>query len=547
MKYSTTQPMETNNAQANAAMSTARADRSAGKRKLRRREAGKPSLLSIFWILCTILVAYIGWTFNERPLTFSLSGLLVSACALLPSYLWCSGQVRGLPIWPLSCAGSLVTYGIQLLAAYTRFRGVSSDAIWNAALTVSGFLLIGTMVWRFWATRPSVRPASCLMIRAEEVTGILLGFVAFGAVYTMGNTAGWVDFLSGGVSTAVRGFMRGPTAFAVFVLGMRWGDKSLRPSQVAWFLSLVVFYLVADASSLYLISCIATGLMVLIGYAIGRRTVPWAMIAVFVLLFGAMHLGKGEMRKEYWGEDRSERPTLKPWQYPAFFAEWARCSMDAAVKGRAGGGEEPESLLERANTIYLLLQAQEMSPSEVPFLHGATYAIIPGSVIPRIFWARKVSPHDSTTMLNVHYGNQTWEEAQVTSIGWGMLNEAYANFGYAGCVALAVLLGTFYGLVTRWSVGFSSTSMRTFIGIFTMSFAIQTEMSAAVYISAYLQGLVALWVAVRIFAIRHSLGVVPAGLRSGRRRRVFSKRGVATGESRGKQNEEQPRPGFAGI
>lgn len=543
--------MEIDNAQSSRGMATAQPAGFIRHRQSRRAQLGNPGLLTVFWALCGILLAYVGWTFEERPLVFTLSGLLLSACALLPSYLWCSGKVRGLPIWPLSCAGALVTYGMQLLASYARFQGASGNAIWTAALTVAGFLLIGTVVWRFWVRRPCALPASCIMIRAEDITAILLWFLTFGAVYTMCNTAGWLNFLSGGVATAVRGFMRGPIAFTVFVLAMRWGQKSLRSSQAARFLSLTVFYLLADAASLYLISCIATGLMLLMGYVIGRKTIPWVMISTFVFVFGALHVGKGEMRKEYWGEELSERASVKPWEYLAFYAKWAGCSVNSAVKAETDE-DDSASLLERANTMYLLLQAQDMSPAEVPFLHGATYAIIPGSIVPRMFWARKVSPHDSTTMLNVHFGNQTWEEAQVTSIGWGMLNEAYANFGYAGCAALAVALGTFYGLMTRWSIGFPATSMRTFIGIFTMSFAIQTEMSAAVYISAYLQGLLALWVAVRIFAMRHSMQRVPenavtAVSRPRARRRAARQSIEATSEIQRERNEQQPRVSHATI
>ncbi len=473
-------------------------------RKRRWQRLANPELLTVFWVISGLLVAYIIWTFEARPLVFTFAGLLVSCFALLPSYLWCKGRAQGLPIWPLSCAGMLLTYGVQLFVPSSHFQDVSNEAIWRAAITVSGYLLIGTLVWLFCVTRPRTRPRVALMIQPYRIASVLLGFLAIGTVYTLCTTAGWLDFLSGGFGTAIRGFIRGPIIFAVFVLASRWGERSLRPRHLILFLILVISYCVADAASLYLISSIATGLMLLVGFAMGRRVIPWAMIIGFVLVVGSMHLGKDEMRKEYWGEDLSERTAVTPWKYPVFYAKWARCSIDAIVNGKPSD-EQSTSLLERANTIYLLLQAQDMAPAEVPFLHGATYAIIPGSLVPRIFWEGKVSPHDSTTMLNVHFGNQTWEAAQVTSIGWGMLNEAYANFGYFGVAGLAIVLGAFYGLLARWSIGYPPTSMRTFIGIFTMSFAIQTEMSAAVYISAYLQGGVALWAVVRLFASYHSL------------------------------------------
>jgi hypothetical protein len=389
-------------------------------------------------------------------------------------------------------------------------------AIWEAALTVSGFLLVGTFVWQFWVTRPHNLPPSCLVLKGQKGTAILLSILAASVAITMADHAGWLASLSAGANATLKGFLRGPTGFAIYVLATRWGERTLSTLHVAWLMFWFLTFCLADASTLFLVTAIAACLMLVLGFAIGRKVVPWAMIVTIVATLSLLHLGKGEMRTRYWGEDLSSRAEVKPWDYPALYAEWAKSSLAELASQRAGG-EETHSILSRASTIYLLFQAQDLTPDEVPYLHGETYAIIPSALLPRILSPGKTSPHDSTSILNVRYGNQTWESAQVTSIGWGLLNEAFANFGFAGCFWLAVVLGTFYGLMTRWSIGLPTASVPAFVGIYTMSFALQTEMTASIFITAYAQGFVALLVVAWLFSERQSLR--PAAIRSARRPR----------------------------
>jgi hypothetical protein len=146
------------------------------------------------------------------------------------------------------------------------------------------------------------------------------------------------------------------------------------------------------------------------------------------------------------------------------------------------------------------------------YLGGETYAIIPSSLLPRLFFPEKASPHYASSTLNVHYGNQTWESSQSTTIGWGLLNESFANFGHLGWVGLALCLGAFYGLITRLSIGLPSASIQSLVGIFTMGFAMQTEWTASVFITAYAQGLFSFLIVAFTFARRirtGSFGVTP--------------------------------------
>jgi hypothetical protein len=155
-------------------------------------------------------------------------------------------------------------------------------------------------------------------------------------------------------------------------------------------------------------------------------------------------------------------------------------------------GEESQSLLDRASLLQLFLRIQWMSPDPVPYLHGRTYTIIPGLLVPRAFNPQKARTHLGTYMLAVHYDLQTTDDTLTTTIGFGLINEAMANFGYPGCLALAVGLGTFYGVVARWSAGYPTLSLRGLFAILVLSVSFQNEFSAGVYVTTLFQGSCAL-------------------------------------------------------
>jgi hypothetical protein len=133
-----------------------------------------------------------------------------------------------------------------------------------------------------------------------------------------------------------------------------------------------------------------------------------------------------------------------------------------------------------------------MSPNEVPYLDGATYSLIPGLLVPRVFSPEKSASHEGTYLMNIHYGFQTRESAERTTIGFGLLNESYANFGLPGMAGLAVLMGAYYALVARWARNVPVLSFRAVFAIIVASYSFQTEFAAGVYVAALFQSTMAL-------------------------------------------------------
>ena len=95
-------------------------------------------------------------------------------------------------------------------------------------------------------------------------------------------------------------------------------------------------------------------------------------------------------------------------------------------------------------------------------------------------------------MLNIHYGLQTAEQTQRTTIGFGLLNESFANFGYIGIAGLAIVLACYYGVVGRFAGNAPILSLRSLFAVIVASYSFQSEFAAGVYVAALFQSTVAL-------------------------------------------------------
>ncbi|NJK93042.1 MAG: hypothetical protein HC904_15225 [Blastochloris sp.] len=158
-------------------------------------------------------------------------------------------------------------------------------------------------------------------------------------------------------------------------------------------------------------------------------------------------------------------------------------------------GEEEQdqsSLLERSSLMHLMLFMRDMNTRGHPHLNGETYTIIPSLLTPRAINPDKPWSHEGTYLLNIHYGLQTREETSTTTIGFGLINEAYGNFGLLGCLLIGVCSGTFFGWVSRWSWGMPVLSFRSLFAVLVLASSFQTEYSMGVFVTTIFQGTIAL-------------------------------------------------------
>jgi hypothetical protein len=444
------------------------------------------TLSAACWIGLAVLAVVVLATAHPQNPESAIGAALIICASWLPLLIWARKRMGGLPIFPIFAITHTWTFGLPLLYEHPIVRLFESTSQLYAASSVTGFLLLAAVVWYWARTKRSYPRRYCLAMNEQQADALFLFIVGASIIFTVAVNGGWFN-----VSTAVFGIVRSIIlaieALACFALSHRLGAGNLTGLKATLFKLLLVILVIVSLAPLLMVTSMAIVALSAFGYVSGGGRVPWISFAISVLVFAFLHIGKAEMRDRYWGE--AEQGAVAPTAYPKFFLEWLLASWDELG---APEKEEKTSLLERASLMQLLLYEQTLS-NTVPFMDGETYVIVPQLMIPRILYPNRPTTHEGTYRLNIHYGFQTKEQTETTTLGFGLLNEAYANFGLVGMALLAIVLGLYYGTVEHWAVSSPLLSARGLFAIVVASFSFQTEFAAGVYAAALFQSLIALF------------------------------------------------------
>lgn len=457
----------------------------------------RPTASIAYWVALAILLAGVIFTAHPQYPESAVGAALIIVAAWFPALLWIRRGMAELPIFPVFALTYTWTFGLPLLYEHpivSHFEAV--DQIY-AAFCVAGFLTLATAVWNWIKLLPMRSPRSCLLISEGSADAFFFAILMAALLFTIAINGAWLA-VPVGVYSIIRAVMLAVEALSCFVLSYRLGRGELFGTKALVFKGILLILILISLVPLMMINSMAVVALSALGYVAASKKVPWISFAVAIAAFAFLHLGKSEMRDRYWGD--ADQGPVQPSAYPSFFSNWISASLDQFDAETKHEEDETTSLLERASLMQLLLYEQTLS-SSVPFLYGDTYVIIPELLIPRIVFSDKPTSHEGTYRLNIHYGFQTREDTETTTIGFGLLNEAYANFGLAGMAMLALVIGAFYGLVERWAVVVPLLSLRGLFAIMVASYSFQTEFAAGVYVAALFQSVVAL-LGLSIFIIR---------------------------------------------
>lgn len=454
---------------------------------LRRKET---KLVLSFSVLLTAFIAAVAFTARPSSIEAAVGAASIVVAAATPTWLWITRRVKGWPIMPIFAAITIPTFALPLLYEHPIVMAFAPGQQLLSALTVTGFLVLTTITWAAVMRGQKRRATRFLVLNDKTVDNVFIVALGISTLITFGASGHSVN-LPAGIGSIVVAIAGALTALSSFVLSYRAGTRELRGPKQTVFVILFMAALFASLPGMLLVSAIATTFVSTIGFVLGARRFPWLPVTVAICAFAFLHQGKANVRRIYWAAD--EDPVIGLLQYPAFLFTWIQSSINNIAAGNtAESGEENQSLLERASLMQLLLYVQSMTPGEVPYLGGETYAVIPRLLVPRILDPDKPASHEGTYLLNIAYGFQTREATEKTTIGFGLLNEAFANFGYEGVAGLAVILGLYYGFISRWAFGAPILSFRSLFAILVTGFAIQTEHPASVYVTELFQSTVAL-------------------------------------------------------
>ncbi len=439
---------------------------------------------------------------------FALIG--IGTCAALA--IWNSKSI-GLPLMPVMAIQSMAIYGIPIVAAHENIKGYPADFVLRAGVEVLIFNLSMAIAWwlgmnLFHPSRPvsyalrefnksgaaGLSRLGFSMLGAASLFEILQGLYLLDALYKV---------LPSGADSIVTTLVSVASACGLFLISMIIGGGEATPTQKISFAALLLVNSMIAAGGFLLAAPAANLITVAIGLFWGSGRIPWRYLTVALLALSFLNIGKTTMRNRYWGNEDKPAIAVTIDKLPAVFAEWSEASYNAIVENNAapapgidGNGETParnQTLLDRIDNLQnLLFVIDSIETEHVKPLHGETYSLIPPLLVPRVFWPNKPRSHEGQILLNVHFGRQDLDATFVTYIAWGLLPEAYGNFGP---IAGSLTLGLFLGLAFSWVENFTArklvVSMEGFLALCLLLSVLNSfEMVASVLVTSTFQSMV---------------------------------------------------------
>lgn len=452
----------------------------------RRRKLVNFSLLILAGVVAYYIVAA-----EVRDPQHLLQGLAILALGALPSIQWARSKNAALPVFEIFAFTGINTYAIPLLNGHQQLQRYELDVITKAGWVV----LVYQCVLILSFNTVSGHPGTSHFFSREIIDRKVRPYIGYGlwltTIYI--GLESFTNLIPGDLVSVLRAVFYGLGMACAFVASHEWGKGNLHPRDRAVFLINLILQFVLQISSLMMVGGISLAVLALIGYVSGSKKIPLIPLAVLIVLIALLHNGKSEMRNRYWDMEGFQKTPLTIGNLPGFFIEWLSEGFKSHTKDSVEGGR-PEiagKLLERSSLFHMLCLVVDNSPERQPFLDGETYLDIPGQFVPRIFWPEKPRGHVSTYRLATYYGIQRIEDTQRTTVGFGMLPEAYANFGFLGAIVLGALMGAFYKkihILTRNSPLLSYGGLGLIV---LMAWSYQTEMTMSIWITSMWQALVA--------------------------------------------------------
>jgi hypothetical protein len=408
--------------------------------------------------------------------------MCITIPVLVAPFLWVSSGAFGIPVLPVISALSYVYYAMPLLSGNTLAVYRPDDLVW-AALSVGLFLTAASLAaWPFLGdgrgrnkSPPTIRaPGKARLIGTRSVHNlatndelyrlIFIGLAA-GIVYYLTLAAGAASYLGTSIGI-VRSIAVTLTSLACYLTGFARGAGLLTGQR--WFAALAGFLLVTalSMSGLFLVSGAVNVGAALLGYVLAAKRIPWIMLGLVFAILSVLNAGKVNIRSQYWDRDNQSLKNSSVTQVPGMMVDWFAAGIGGTVS-QALGSRRPESssLLERTSLLHMVLAVQEATPGIIPYLEGGTYALLPSMLMPRFLQPDKTESQAGLNLLSVRYGRQRAEDTYKTTLGWGMVAEAYANSGNPAVIIVGALFGAFCGMLMRLSATAAPLSVAMLVAI----------------------------------------------------------------------------------
>lgn len=435
----------------------------------------------------TLAAIYYAYTANvEDPFHLQV-GILILCLAVLPCLLWAKRGGVQLPLFEVLMLTTANAYAIPLLAGHDQLAQLPVEKISEAGVAVVLYQVAAMCTYYSLRGRPITSP----MFTREVISHDINRYIGYGLTITTIYTIITVfyDIIPSDIVGVTRAVFYGIGLVSVFVQARRWGLRDLGPTERSLFLFNMVVQVIIQFSTLFLVGGISIILLALVGYVSGSRKIPVLAIVVIGSITALLHNGKAPMRVIYW-ESATTRIQPKVFDLPGFFFDWVQYGLSVENSG-PDDKKMANKLLDRTSLFHLLCIVVSRTPEFQPHLNGETYAQIPAQFVPRFFWPDKPSAHKGSNTLAIYYGMQGQDDVAKTTVGFGTITEAYANYGFFGIGLLGALYGAVYRKIQLSTAKSPLLSYPGLLTIILMAWSFQIEYTLSMWLSSMFQAIVA--------------------------------------------------------
>jgi hypothetical protein len=434
-----------------------------------------------------ILALATGWAMFNHGTVYGVAAFLVLGATLMPVLLWY--RTRTAPTLPFAAVYgvmSAIWYGFPIVVGNEQLSAYSEDEVLFAAAEVALHMLTIVATGSIELRRP-VPPKQIRMLNLSSshegpLTAMLLCGLAALTLweYSMfsGSASALLNCLPPGSLNIVRTIATAGACGCCLLLAIRIADERRSAAATVFWLLWSAFFLIR-AASLLLSSLVTVVAATALGLALGGRRVPWRFVLTATIVIAAMNRAKFDMRERYWAEfggqpSNSLMEIYSSWtsvSVERLFNSWGSLGSDPGASSLDGTGQP---LSHRLSNLQMLLLAQRGIHRGIPPLLGRTYTHGFVLLIPRVLWPEKPRSHASQIELNLHFGVQTEEQTFHTYIAWGILPEAYANFGpFVGSIASGILIGMFFAWIGRLSADRPVAALSSILSVMLLSLCVK--------------------------------------------------------------------------
>ena len=392
---------------------------------------------------------------------------------------WSRAPNIRIPVWALVCAAHFVFYGLAIFGALRESPSIFDggrelpDSVLSTAMLLGtvGLLsmaagrmaamhLVGDKTLRLPFLEGSSRTPTRIHILLLLGTGSnLLGVPFVGTVF-------W--------NVGVVAFSALPLAAFVWLALVR-RLRRLSKLDFLFALAFLSTRLISGAAFYASLGTIVVPLLLMgVADVSLKRKIAWPMITVVACVILFLQPGKGKFRHEM------SRGEVRSGMIEAV-SRWVEVSISGwtdVFEGRIPLETQLSAASSRSSLLTMTGLILEKTPELVPYQMGASYPLLLKNLIPRVLWPEKPSVNLANQFFQVEYGLTERQQLRGVSIACGFEAEGYMNFGWAGVLAVGVIVGFVLGIyeLAFFSAGSSLAAIAVGLSILPVFLTIESQL-----------------------------------------------------------------------